>query len=350
MSARRKTLGLGGMQRINWIDWAKAIAICGVVFCHLPQSQEWYYYRFLQACIISVFFWISGYLKKDGGKLRENWKKYWNGLIFPYIIYNVVVYPYWLLRSYVINGGMPDWHHAFRPIYGVLLLEHENAFCEPLNGPLWYLPAILIIHIITDLCSKCHHRSIILTLICIASIFLYAANNHNLYMPNLTPIGILRGIPIYYMGYTMKNWQKFRFLNAKRDLTLSFILMIMAIVAFQWHMATFLSGDFIMHISLFFPINIFFVLSVIYGCKALNPWRIKVIINISVGTLVIIGLHFPLISFINYIFEKILGIEGVICYHWYSAIPISLLIVATLYPIIIFGKKHYPSLLGKKII
>ena len=41
-------------ERINWIDWAKALAVTTVVFCHLPQSQEWYYYRFLQACIISV--------------------------------------------------------------------------------------------------------------------------------------------------------------------------------------------------------------------------------------------------------------------------------------------------------
>ena len=30
-------------ERINWIDWAKALAVCSVVFCHLPQSQEWFY-------------------------------------------------------------------------------------------------------------------------------------------------------------------------------------------------------------------------------------------------------------------------------------------------------------------
>ena len=41
-------------ERINWIDWGKCMAICTVVFCHLPQSQEWFYYRFLQATIITV--------------------------------------------------------------------------------------------------------------------------------------------------------------------------------------------------------------------------------------------------------------------------------------------------------
>ena len=36
-----------------------------------------------------------------------------------------------------------------------------------------------------------------------------------------------------------------------------------------------------------------------------------------------------------------------ICYHWYSAIPISLVIVAILYPLIVIGKKHAPVLLGR---
>ena len=51
--------------RINWIDWAKAWAAATVVFCHLPQSPESFYFRYLQAVIISIFFFISGYLKRD---------------------------------------------------------------------------------------------------------------------------------------------------------------------------------------------------------------------------------------------------------------------------------------------
>ena len=59
-------------ERINWIDWAKALAVCGIVFIHLPQSQEWFYYRYLQTCIISIFFFLSGYLKKDHGSDKDN--------------------------------------------------------------------------------------------------------------------------------------------------------------------------------------------------------------------------------------------------------------------------------------
>ena len=45
-------------ERINWIDWAKAIAVCSIVFCHLPQSQEWFYFRYMQATTITIFFFM----------------------------------------------------------------------------------------------------------------------------------------------------------------------------------------------------------------------------------------------------------------------------------------------------
>jgi hypothetical protein len=140
------------MQRVNWIDWAKTMAVCSVVFCHLPQSQEWFYYRYLQAVTITIFFFISGFLKKDHGNHQANWKKYWHGLILPYMLYNAIVYPYWLLRYYLQYHGMPDATEALKPIIGTLLFEHQGPFAEPLNGSLWYLPAILFMHIIIDLC------------------------------------------------------------------------------------------------------------------------------------------------------------------------------------------------------
>ena len=103
-------------ERINWIDWAKALAVITVVFCHLPQSQEWFYYRYLQSVTIIIFFFLSGYLKKDRGSNKENWKKYWYGLIIPYLLYNTIIYPYWLLKFYLTNGGMPNLFQAMRPI------------------------------------------------------------------------------------------------------------------------------------------------------------------------------------------------------------------------------------------
>ena len=318
-------------ERIIWIDWAKALAVCCVVFCHLPQSQEWFYYRYLQADIITIFFFISGYLKKDYGSDKANWQKYWHSLILPYLLYNAIVYPYWLVKFYMLNDGMPTLFQAMRPIFGALLFEHENAFCEPLNGPLWYLPAILFMHITIDLCRKTKYLHHIMILLCIFSAILYAANKYYFYTPNLTPMGILRRLPYYYIGYVMGQKQLFRSTKASRDLIGCIVCLGLSFLFFHWHLMAFKAGQHILHIALFYPVNIGFLFGVLYGCKLLNQLKSTVITNLSISTLAVIGLHVPVISLVNQITGHLFNIEGTLCYTWYEALPFALLIVAVIY-------------------
>ena len=335
-------------ERIIWIDWAKALAVCCVVFCHLPQSQEWFYYRYLQADIITIFFFISGYLKKDYGSDKANWQKYWHSLILPYLLYNAIVYPYWLVKFYMLNDGMPTLFQAMRPIFGALLFEHENAFCEPLNGPLWYLPAILFMHITIDLCRKTKYLHHIMILLCIFSAILYAANKYYFYTPNLTPMGILRRLPYYYIGYVMGQKQLFRSTKASRDLIGCIVCLGLSFLFFHWHLQAFKTGQQILHIALFYPVNIGFLFGVLYGCKLLNRCRSVIITNLSMGTLVIIGLHIVVITVINYLLEYAQNINETICYHWYEALPITIVIVGILYPIILWATNHSAILIGRK--
>ena len=337
-------------ERIIWIDWAKALAVCCVVFCHLPQSQDWFYYRYLQADIITIFFFISGYLKKDHGSDKANWQKYWHSLILPYLLYNTIVYPYWLVKFYILNNGMPDLFQAMRPIFGALLFEHENAFCEPLNGPLWYLPAILFMHITIDLCRKTKYQHVIMISLCILSVILYAVNKYYYYAPNLTPMGILRRLPYYYIGYVMRQKQLFRVINPSRDMVGCIFCLCISILFFHWHLMAFKAGQHILHIALFYPVNIGFLFGVLYGCKLLNQCNYPVINNLSIGTLVIIGFHIVPITVTNFVFENLLHTHSNLCYQWYEALPVALIIVAILYPIILLGKKYFPALLGRNNI
>ena len=245
----------GMKERINWIDWAKALAVCCVVFCHLPQSQEWFYYRYLQALTMVVFFFISGYLKKDRGSDKENWKKYLQSLIIPYILYNIIVYPYWILKFYLSNGTLPDFFQAMKPILGALLMEHENSFCEPLNGPLWYLPAILIMHIIIDLCRKMKHQHWIMILVCVISFVLYTANKYWYFAPNLTPMGLMRNLPYYYIGYLFGKYHLFRDCHLKRDSICCILCLSTSILLFACHLDAFYSGQHTLHIIIFYPLR-----------------------------------------------------------------------------------------------
>ena len=332
-------------ERINWIDWAKALAVCSVVFCHLPQSQEWFYYRYLQALTMVVFFFISGYLKKDD---KENWRKYIQSLIIPYILYNIIVYPYWILKFYLNNGAMPDFFQAMKPILGALLLEHENSFCEPLNGPLWYLPAILMMHIIIDLCRKTKHQHWVMITLCAISFILYTANKFWYFAPNLTPMGLMRNLPYYYLGYLFGQYHLFRETNIKKDIIGSIICLSASILLFACHLEAFHAGQHMFHIVLFYPTNVLFLFGVLYGCKILNGIQFSMVTNISIGTLVIVGLHIVAVTIVNYALSYFHFFDSIICYQWYEALPAALIIVAILYPIILISLKRIPILVGKK--
>ena len=333
-------------ERINWIDWAKALAACTVVFCHLPQSQEWFYYRYLQAVIIVIFFFISGYLKKERGSDKENWRKYWYGLIIPYILYNAIVYPYWLLKYYLTNGTMPDFFAAMRPIIGTILLQHENAFAEPLDGPLWYLPAILIMHVTIDLCRKTKHQHLIMITLCIVSFVLYAANKYWYFAPSLTPMGLMRNLPYYYLGYLFGQYHLFKECHFKWDLVDSFLCLSVSILLFAWHLYAFFSGQHMLHIILFYPTNVFFLFGILYGCKVLNSIKNSVVTDFSIGTLVVVGLHIVAVTIANYAIEHLFHID-MICYNWYEALPITFLVIFILHPLIKFCKKRAPMFIGR---
>lgn len=342
--------------RINWIDWAKAFAVCSVVFCHLPQSQEWFYYRYMQATTITVFFFISGYLKKDHGNASANWKRYCSGLIIPYLLYNAIIYPYWFCRHY-LQHGIPDLFTAVKPIFGALLLEHENAFAEPLNGPLWYLPAILIMHLVIDGCRKTRHLHLIMIGLCIVSYFLYAANKEYEFLPNLTPMGLFRRLPYYYLGYVMglKNHgdsphvlRKLRTQGTVPMIPLILLVTVsfaISLLFFEWHLH---ENRILIHAALFYPVNIGLLFALLGFCKLLDHWRWSFFTNLSIGTLVIIGLHIIPIGIVNFAVDHLFGIRVHFGYYWYEALFITTFIIALLYPVILYAQRHAPLLIGKE--
>lgn len=331
-------------ERINWIDWGKALAVITVVFCHLPQSQELFYFRYLQTSVITIFFFLSGFLKKDYGSDKQNWQKYWRSLILPYLLYNAIVYPYWMVKYYMQNGGMPDLFHAMRPVFGTLLFQHENAFCEPLDGPMWYLPAILMMHILLDLCRKTKYPHRIMIALCIVSFFLYAANKYYMFLPNLTPMGLFRSLPFYYMGYALRQRGLYLGTNQKRDLITFVGGLSLSLLLFYWHIHEI---RFMLHIALFYPVMICFIFGVLSGCKLLDGIKSDFITNLSIGTLVIVGLHYPIVSLVNFTLEHLFNIDS-ICYQWHEALFIALGICALLYSVILSITKYAPIFIGRE--
>ncbi len=333
------------MQRINWIDWVKAWCMAVVVFCHLPQQEDAFYLQYLSSVILSSFFFVSGYLKKPITSQKETIKKYGYSLLIPYLIYNVLYYPYWMAKFYYEHGGI-GFADCLKPIFGTILLQLNSDFSCELNGVTWFLPALFLMHWITDVCNRQKHGIIIMLILTIISIILYGANKYYHYAPYITYHGLIRCLCFFFMGNLFQQAGYLKNLNLQKDLLIGILALILSFGLFYWHIY---EDHFVIHIFLYYIVNFFFVLGIIYLCRSLNSLRFHFVTLISIGTMLIFGLHRILIGLIDFSIEKAFHLSD-ISYDWHEGLIIALTIEILLLPLVLWAQKHYPILLGKKTI
>lgn len=329
------------MNRINWIDWAKAFCMTVVVFCHLPQQEDTFYLQYLASVILSTFFFISGYLKKKDLSIRESVKKYGYSLLIPYIIYNAIYYPYWLVKFYIEHDGI-TWTDAIKPITGTLMGQLNSSFSCELNGVTWFLIALFLMHILIDMLNKNKYGKSIMLILSIITMILYGANKYYHYAPYITYHGFIRCLCFFFLGNLFQQWNYLRSLNLKKDFAIGITTLLLSLILFYWHIN---EKQFILHIALYYVVNLVSVYAFIYLSRSLNDIMSKPITLISIGTLLIFGLHRMMIGIIDFALEKIFNRPNVI-YDWSECLIIALIIEIMLLPIIIYRSK-WPILFGK---
>ena len=317
-------------ERINWIDWAKAFCMTVVVFCHLPQQEDTFYLQYLASVILSTFFFISGYLKKKDLTIKESAKKYGYSLLIPYIIYNVIYYPYWLAKFYIEHGGITIGD-AFKPIVGTLLGQLNSSFSCELNGVTWFLIALFIMHIITDLLNKHKHGKTIMLILSILTMILYGANKYYHYAPYITYHGLIRCLCFFFLGNLYQQLGKLKQQHIRKDLIIGTTTLLASFILFYWHIN---EKNFILHIALYYVVNFISVYAFIYLAKSLNNIKSHIITLISIGTMLIFGLHRMMIGVIDFGIEKVCHQTNII-YDWYQCLIIALAIEFILIPVII---------------
>ena len=70
------------LDRLNWLDWMKAIGIGLIVYGLFFSLYDIYVYVFS----VPMFFLISGFLCKKESEDRIFWKKLWLNLVIPLLI------------------------------------------------------------------------------------------------------------------------------------------------------------------------------------------------------------------------------------------------------------------------
>lgn len=331
-------------QRLNWIDWAKAIAITFVVFGHIPEERGSFLVNYIVQFHMPLFFFISGYLTKKEYFGKATMTKYWHTLIVPYLCYNILFYPYWVVR-HLIDCPDAGWYDFVKPIIGTLLLQHETPYFESLNGVTWFIAALLVMKVIFALCNRLKHGNRVIVALATACAVFHVFNDQLRFITDLPPVGFTKCLPFFFLGYLCKSKGILPIARQKNDLLLGALCIGISLLIY--YVGRGFQGGVALYALIFWGICTTAIWGFFCICRLLDAIRSNIIFNISIGTIVILGLHWMLIGCANFGFSKLFHIQSGITYPYSAAILLSLLIVALLYPVILLFKQKFPFMLGK---
>lgn len=325
-------------KRIPWIDWAKVWGIMIVVFCHVPQYDT-VVKQFLAQVQMPLFFMLSGYLHKPQPSLRDALPRYWKSLIVPYLLFQVLFYPYWLVKEVLIPGTPFDvWHSLVMPFLGCLV---GNV----LDGPTWFLPALLVLKLLADVSLSSRYSRLLMPAwgMCfiVTSFFIWRDEVVNL---SFTWDSLTNYAPFFLLGIYLRKecgsrWAS-RLLPSKGasfSCSVYFLLTLLCVLTdvecyglerLRFY-ATGVSGA-------------FFVLQF---CKML-PDVPSLVTDLSKGTIIILGFHWMCIGSVNFVLERYLLSDIGILYSTSQALLLVLFITFINYLAILFLRKHFRILLG----
>ena len=316
-----------------------------VVFGHLPEDADNFLLRYICTFHMPLFFFISGYLSKRQAVFPTNLRKYWQSLIVPYFLYNAIFYPYWIIRYTIEDeSNLSVTNIVIKPLFGVLFGQIETQISSILSGVTWFLIALLMMRIMVDACNQYKRSTLLMLLASLSLTAVYIASDYYHIMNNLLMRGFLRCTPFYVLGHLMGRWKCYSGTNFYFQAITALILYAVSIILF---FMTNHPNSFGMHIIRVYSVPFTAIFAVLNTCKLFNSKTSQTLINISSGTIMIMGLHWMIIGTINYAIQKLLTLGTEIRYEWYTALFLSVSIVTIIYPFILLAQRRLPILLGR---
>ena len=270
--------------------------------------------------------------------------KYWHTLILPYLCYNAIFYPYWAIR-FTIDHPSTEWFDFIKPIIGTFMLQIKTSYNDYLNGVTWFIAALVVMKVILSICNKFKLGNYIILLLAIITAIIYPVNEFYLYISTLTPVSFTRCFPFFILGYYCRQINIISEKVHKNDIVFCIAGLLVGIISYtivrqKYNIPLYGISFWIMCISS--------IIGLLGLCKLLDGVKSKIIEIISIGTIVIMGLHWMFIGTTSFVISKLYQINGDITYPPFGVILLSLIFVALEYPIILLFKSRFPFMLGKR--
>lgn len=322
------------MERKTYIDIMKCIGIILIVMGHIPITNR-FIHDWIFSFHVALFFFISGYLHKvvptDMSFIRKN--------LYSLILVTV---PYFIIgRIFVGIQNFVFYQDKFN-INDVILQPFVSYITGSSSmGVMWFVVALFWMRIAFNTVAQCFKQKgfvwILLLLFTVLSVGVYYSGfRFNYYQLS----AVMLAMPIYCLGYLVKQnnlpeWYLNR-LSCATKLFISFIFLLFTILfteifspinlnalevgtnIFTYYLQTIVGVAFIFTLSVLLPSH-------------------KIIVNISNGTMVILGFHMILIQCVKFVYMKIFHITTPPPYmDLYSGIISCILILVCLYPLLVW--------------
>lgn len=312
----------------------KAFGMLLIVYGHFFSLHANHVYVFS----VPVFFVISGFLCRREDSNAVFWKKLFFNLILPMIIICCINFFINSAVGYVSDGQVP----TIKSI-GVFTAK-LMAGIQGAVGTFWFVYTLVILKIILQFTRRaCYH--IIIFIVCMLSAYYLNNSNICIYGKPITEISCSAintfvAYPFFIIGFYLKGYKKQINEYMPNFKTPLLFIACTAIVYFcgHNHKTVFMYicgyGD---NLFLFLIGGMAGTLLLFFISKALDALRFRIVRDIAVGSIVILGFHMHLVRIALLTTSERTIADSVF----------SIIIVLIFIPIIRFAEKHTPVIMGK---
>lgn len=323
------TVKLVRENRLEWIDWMKALGIYLIVLGHFYSVGE----KFIYVFHVPLFFVISGFLNKKEVDGQLFWKKLWYNLAVPMLIMAVVNFVYHYILQF--------FKGTFSPIDAYWFVRNIAFGMVAGLDMLWFVYTLIFLKIIHQFC---HSDRFFFALIVVMLTLAYVYNHSDLSglpfflkEPNAV-VDLCTAYPFFALGVLLRNYKEMLVaMNNKVILLAMFacgLLLVSLCCSYNGYVSMFCcnyGGNF----SLFF-VGALAGAVMIWTLSKLFGHAPKLITIISRGTIIILGFHKMLIDLVWVFFTpSVLDV-------FFAALILLLFI-----PFIIATEKYFPLMAGK---
>lgn len=283
-------------KRIVWVDYAKSLAIFAVILIH--THCDVFLGQVMNAIALPTFFFISGFLfvPERFEKFGPFFKKRFRQIMVPYIWMNVVAYLFWFFVGRRFGDDASNPLQWYIPLRGMLLgigpdLAHDT--------PLWSFISFFLVEMTYYWLRRLHGNPVFWILVFFTGAIISGYLTDYIWNLPLVVGTVPGGLFFYSLGQCYKKYRHTQVWNPGIVGYISLLAVFLTMVYYngdcKFYICRF-GNPFLYFIGA--VIGIILVLSVSSHLSSLFGER-KIVKEISVGTLIICGLHLMVFSFIK---------------------------------------------------